>query len=96
MTNPTCKRYIFTYAVSVFQASPERACLTPISPADPSAQYFEGKYLNLLGFLETSVAVCSFTHVADAFSLTGNTVLGKVRCLDRVCRRQDMSTSSLH
>uniref|UniRef100_A0A3Q3FFY3 Phosphatidylinositol 4-kinase, catalytic, alpha a n=1 Tax=Labrus bergylta TaxID=56723 RepID=A0A3Q3FFY3_9LABR len=27
------------------QASPERACLTPISPADPSAQYFEGSYL---------------------------------------------------
>ncbi|TWW66232.1 phosphatidylinositol 4-kinase alpha isoform X1 [Takifugu flavidus] len=27
------------------QASPERACLTPSSPADPSAQYFEGSYL---------------------------------------------------
>ncbi|XP_068562505.1 phosphatidylinositol 4-kinase alpha isoform X1 [Cebidichthys violaceus] len=27
------------------QASPERACLTPISPADSSAQYFEGSYL---------------------------------------------------
>ncbi|KAI4816275.1 hypothetical protein KUCAC02_008607 [Chaenocephalus aceratus] len=27
------------------QASPERACLTPISPSDPSAQYFEGSYL---------------------------------------------------
>ncbi|TNN54428.1 Phosphatidylinositol 4-kinase alpha [Liparis tanakae] len=27
------------------QASPERVCLTPISPADPSAQYFEGSYL---------------------------------------------------
>lgn len=29
-----------------FQASPERACLTPISPSDPSAQYFEGQYLS--------------------------------------------------
>uniref|UniRef100_A0A8C9ZA05 Phosphatidylinositol 4-kinase alpha n=1 Tax=Sander lucioperca TaxID=283035 RepID=A0A8C9ZA05_SANLU len=27
------------------QASPERECLTPISPADASAQYFEGSYL---------------------------------------------------
>uniref|UniRef100_A0A4W6BIB1 Phosphatidylinositol 4-kinase, catalytic, alpha a n=1 Tax=Lates calcarifer TaxID=8187 RepID=A0A4W6BIB1_LATCA len=27
------------------QASPERAGLTPSSPADPSAQYFEGSYL---------------------------------------------------
>uniref|UniRef100_A0A671TR25 Phosphatidylinositol 4-kinase, catalytic, alpha a n=1 Tax=Sparus aurata TaxID=8175 RepID=A0A671TR25_SPAAU len=27
------------------QASPERACLTPSSPADSSAQYFEGSYL---------------------------------------------------
>lgn len=27
-----------------FQASPERACLTPSSPADSSAQYFEGQY----------------------------------------------------
>uniref|UniRef100_A0A8C9Z5G5 Phosphatidylinositol 4-kinase alpha n=1 Tax=Sander lucioperca TaxID=283035 RepID=A0A8C9Z5G5_SANLU len=26
-------------------ASPERECLTPISPADASAQYFEGSYL---------------------------------------------------
>lgn len=30
---------------SCFQASPERACLTPSSPADPSAQYFEGQWL---------------------------------------------------
>lgn len=28
------------------QASPERACLTPSSPADPSAQYFEGQCLH--------------------------------------------------
>ncbi|XP_037835418.1 phosphatidylinositol 4-kinase alpha isoform X2 [Kryptolebias marmoratus] len=28
------------------QASPERAGLTPSSPADPSAQYFEGSYLS--------------------------------------------------
>lgn len=27
------------------QASPERAYLTPSSPADPSAQYFEGQWL---------------------------------------------------
>lgn len=32
-------------SVSSQQASPERACLTPISPADPSAHYFEGSYL---------------------------------------------------
>lgn len=33
-------------AVLCCQASPERTCLTPSSPADPSAQYFEGTNAN--------------------------------------------------
>lgn len=50
LKNPTSKElYIFTYmCLTVFlysQASPERACLTPSSPADPSVQYFEGQCL---------------------------------------------------
>lgn len=34
--------HVWDIASLCCQASPERACLTPSSPADPSAQYFEG------------------------------------------------------
>lgn len=41
------------------QASPERACLTPSSPADPSAQYFEGgdAIVDILSFKEHHSAI---------------------------------------
>ncbi|KAE8285393.1 Phosphatidylinositol 4-kinase alpha [Larimichthys crocea] len=41
----TLKRKASSLSSVSQQASPERACLTPSSPADPSAQYFEGSYL---------------------------------------------------
>lgn len=41
--NVLSKRIYFHF--SLLQASPERAGLSPSSPADPSAQYFEGKCL---------------------------------------------------
>lgn len=58
------------------QASPERACLTPSSPADPSAQYFEGRdaSVDLLSFQETALGVCG-TALRDGFLLSSGSYL---------------------
>uniref|UniRef100_A0A8C4EJ24 Phosphatidylinositol 4-kinase alpha n=1 Tax=Dicentrarchus labrax TaxID=13489 RepID=A0A8C4EJ24_DICLA len=49
------------------QASPERGCLTPISPADPSAQYFEGSYLPDGSAVDPNYY---FSNISSSFSVS--------------------------
>ncbi|XP_028835725.1 phosphatidylinositol 4-kinase alpha isoform X2 [Denticeps clupeoides] len=49
------------------QASPERGGLPPSSPAEPSAQYFEGSYLPDSNTLDPN---CYFSTISSSFSMS--------------------------